>query len=235
MNYESHHSRDNNFTCAPTSSNPVPFVHFSGQKRSASPSSGATRNKRGVNRSVNDYNNEKELREALSSFDVYLQDPECHSILREIAEGESVQKAARVGEKDAAGDEVVSHMDWVLPKFDAATTESQSMSHEVQRLQVLRKYLVLDSEREQAFERITALASRIFDVPIALVSLVDLGRQWFMSNRGLGDVRETPRKMAFCSRKFLHIHSALAVTTVSKTHVNYLFLCIIYLLKQTPS
>jgi hypothetical protein len=75
------------------------------------------------------------------------------------------------------------------------------MQEEFKRLHVLKTYLILDSERDEAFERITSLATRIFDVPIALVSLVDLGRQWFMSNPGLGDVRETPRKLAFCARK----------------------------------
>ena len=90
-------------------------------------------------------------------------------------------------------------LDWVLPRFDPETTNPQSMNEELRRLLVLKSYLILDSEREEAFERITALASRIFDVPIALVSLVDLGRQWFMSNRGLGEVRETPRKLAFCA------------------------------------
>ncbi len=46
---------------------------------------------------------------------------------------------------------------------------------------MLKEYLILDSDREEKFERITALASRIFDIPICLVSLVDIGRQWFMS------------------------------------------------------
>jgi len=151
---------------------------------------------------VNDFESEDQLRDALLSFDTFLEDPDCSNVLRGIAEGQPVQKAARVGEHNPAGEQVIEHLDWVLPKFDAATTEPQSMDQELQRLQALRKYLILDSEREQAFERITSLAARIFDVPIALVSLVDVGRQWFMSNHGLGDVRETPRKMAFCSRKF---------------------------------
>lgn len=86
------------------------------------------------------------------------------------------------------------------------------MKEELTRLQVLKSYLILDSEREEAFERITALASRIFDVPIALVSLVDLGRQWFMSNRGLGDARETPRKYAFCAHAILNKSKILVVT-----------------------
>ena len=57
------------------------------------------------------------------------------------------------------------------------------MEDEVKRLMELKEYAILDSEQEEKFERITALASRIFDVPICLVSLVDIGRQWFMSNR----------------------------------------------------
>jgi hypothetical protein len=104
----------------------------------------------------------------------------------------------RTGEKPS--EELQESLDWVLPYFDPQTTEAQSMEEELKRLQVLKSYLILDAKREEAFERITALAGRIFDVPIALVSLVDLGRQWFMSSRGL-DVRETPRKLAFCARK----------------------------------
>ena len=58
-----------------------------------------------------------------------------------------------------------------------------SMEDEMKRLMELKEYAILDSEQEEKFERITALASRIFNVPICLVSLVDIGRQWFMSNR----------------------------------------------------
>jgi CheY-like chemotaxis protein len=74
----------------------------------------------------------------------------------------------------------------------------------------------LDSEREQQFERLTALASRVLKVPIALVSLVDLGRQWFMSNRGLGDCRETPRSQAFCSHAILSKEDLLIIKDAPK-------------------
>ena len=57
------------------------------------------------------------------------------------------------------------------------------MEDEVQQLMELKEYAILDSEHEEKFERITALASRIFEAPICLVSLVDIGRQWFKSNR----------------------------------------------------
>ena len=62
-------------------------------------------------------------------------------------------------------------LDWILRRYDANTTEAQSLEEELRRLQVLRSYLILDSEKEYPFERLTAFASRILDVPIALVSL----------------------------------------------------------------
>ena len=63
---------------------------------------------------------------------------------------------------------------------------------EAQRLQTLIDYAVLDTEAETAFDEITALAARWFEVPIALVSLIDRERQWFKSRIGLA-VSETPR------------------------------------------
>ncbi|CAJ1966793.1 unnamed protein product [Cylindrotheca closterium] len=94
-------------------------------------------------------------------------------------------------------------MDWMLTNYDAAASKPQSLEEELARLQILRSYLILDSEREFPFERLTALASRTFGTPIALVSLIDLGRQWFMSNRGLGDLRQTPRNLGFCTHAIL--------------------------------
>ena len=73
--------------------------------------------------------------------------------------------------------------DWQTAKLDLSTSHPQNMGEEVKRLMELKEYAILDAEHEEKFERMTALASRIFDVPICLVSLVDVGRQWFMSNR----------------------------------------------------
>lgn len=108
-------------------------------------------------------------------------------------------------------DDSSKELDWVLTNYDTKNSEPQSLEEELKRLQALRSYLILDSEREHQFERLTALASRIFKVPIALVSLVDLGRQWFMSNRGLGDVRETPRDQAFCSHAIISKEDILTI------------------------
>ncbi|MDJ0928045.1 MAG: sensor domain-containing diguanylate cyclase [Gammaproteobacteria bacterium] len=68
---------------------------------------------------------------------------------------------------------------------------------ETLRLKSLHSLKVLDTEPEERFDRITRLARRIFDVPIALVSLVDGDRQWFKSRIGL-DATQTPRDISFC-------------------------------------
>lgn len=69
--------------------------------------------------------------------------------------------------------------------------------NEALRLRALRELLILDTPPEARFDRISAFAAREFDVPMALVSLVDRDRQWFKSNFGLEE-RETPRDTSFC-------------------------------------
>ncbi len=66
----------------------------------------------------------------------------------------------------------------------------------------LRRLDVFDSPVEEAFDRLTRIAAAHFQVPIALVSLVDTDRQWFKSLVGLA-VRETVRDVAFCSHAIL--------------------------------
>jgi GAF domain-containing protein len=130
------------------------------------------------NRSVVDFDSEDALRKALLADDT--------------------NSEAITGESDLSSSSS-PNLDWVLPNLDHSTSDVQSMKEELQRLLVLKSYLILDNDREESFERITALGARIFEAPICLVSLVDLGRQWFLSNRGLGSVRETPRRLAFCA------------------------------------
>lgn len=65
------------------------------------------------------------------------------------------------------------------------------------RIAALRDHAVLDTQREDRFDRIAKLAAGYFKAPIALVSLIDEQRQWFKACIGL-DVGGTPREHAFC-------------------------------------
>ncbi|AZC18818.1 MULTISPECIES: sensor domain-containing diguanylate cyclase [Pseudomonas] len=75
-------------------------------------------------------------------------------------------------------------------------------NNEALRIQTLRALNVLDTPPEERFDRLTRLAKRLFNVPIALVSLVDGDRQWFKSCAGL-DASETPRDISFCGHAIL--------------------------------
>jgi GAF domain-containing protein len=69
---------------------------------------------------------------------------------------------------------------------------------EVERLAALHSYEILDTPSDGAFDRITALAARHFNVPVALVSLVDEDRIWFKSRHGL-EAEEIPRSPGLCA------------------------------------
>jgi len=86
---------------------------------------------------------------------------------------------------------------WVL-RTECRWVRASIPSDEERRIAALRGTGVLDTAPEERFDRITRLAAALFNVPIALVSLVDEDRQWFKSCYGL-DAKETPRDAAFCA------------------------------------
>lgn len=71
-------------------------------------------------------------------------------------------------------------------------------SNEAKRLKALEDLKLLDTSEESELNDIVTLASRICEVPISLVSLVDHNRQWFKAKCGL-DTTETSREIAFCA------------------------------------
>lgn len=74
--------------------------------------------------------------------------------------------------------------------------------NEDERLKTLYGLKILDTGREERFDRITRIASKLFEVPIALVSLIDANRQWLKSTQGI-DVEETSRETSFCGHTIL--------------------------------
>lgn len=74
---------------------------------------------------------------------------------------------------------------------------------EKNRLRTLADYQLLDTPPEAEFDRLVGLASRLFDVPIVLISLVGADRQFFKAKVGL-DVCETSRDVSFCAYAIAH-------------------------------
>ncbi len=70
------------------------------------------------------------------------------------------------------------------------------------RIATLRSLNILDTPRDDRFDRYTRLAARVFDVPIALISLIDETRQWFKSVEGF-EGSETSREISFCGHAIL--------------------------------
>ncbi len=70
------------------------------------------------------------------------------------------------------------------------------------RLQALRMYEVLDTAADDDIDDLTLLAAHLCQVPIALVSLVDVSRQWFKAKIGI-EATETSRTVSFCAHAIL--------------------------------
>jgi EAL domain-containing protein (putative c-di-GMP-specific phosphodiesterase class I)/GGDEF domain-containing protein len=79
-----------------------------------------------------------------------------------------------------------------MEPMDTASTEEL-------RLHALTQLKLLDTSPSESFDRITRMASRIFDLPSAAVSLTDHDRQWFKSRVGV-DVPQMPREGAPCAQ-----------------------------------
>ena len=70
--------------------------------------------------------------------------------------------------------------------------------HETSRLDALHQLKLLDTPASESFDRITRMASQIFGLPVAAVSLTDHDRQWFKSRVGV-DHYSIPRAGAPCA------------------------------------
>jgi serine phosphatase RsbU (regulator of sigma subunit) len=69
---------------------------------------------------------------------------------------------------------------------------------ELARLRALHQLHLLDTEPEEEFDRITRLAQRLFDVPVASINLIDVDRQFAKSSQGGSPGGVTGRRDAFC-------------------------------------
>jgi predicted PurR-regulated permease PerM/methylmalonyl-CoA mutase cobalamin-binding subunit len=91
-------------------------------------------------------------------------------------------------------------------KMTAAITDAMLPApmppNEEERLEELNGLNLLDTPREADFDRITERLTKLFKVPIALVTFIDKNRQWFKSQAGLpadlAEARSTSRDVSLC-------------------------------------
>ena len=111
--------------------------------------------------------------------------------------------------RESGADEVVTtladalvQMARLAPPLIEEMTPAPIPADEEERLAALAALNLLDTEAEPVFDRITAKLARVFEVPIALITLVDRDRQFFKSQVGLpadlAQARQTPRSISVC-------------------------------------
>lgn len=71
--------------------------------------------------------------------------------------------------------------------------------NDAERVRILQRYKILNTPSEKAFDSIVALTANIFQVPIALISIIDVNKVFLKANIGMGKVKSTPRKNSLCS------------------------------------
>jgi phosphoribosyl 1,2-cyclic phosphodiesterase/CheY-like chemotaxis protein len=139
----------------------------------------------------------------------------CRAIRRQENNGEHRLPVVMIaGLEDSESGVAAGVTDWLIKPFTSAYARTKIRAwvlrtacrwirgtvpaDEERRLASLRALRILDTDPDERFDRITRLASALFNAPIALVSLVDENRQWFKSCYGL-NVKETSRDAAFCA------------------------------------
>ena len=177
-------------------------------------------------RSVNDYDSIEALREALLSMErkplMRAAGQDFRGTVPPVAGfSERNLRPDETGIIDSTASDMVDEnpnesLDWVIEGYDEETSNPQELATELRRLAVLKSYRVIGSGRDAAYERLIAFASRLFRVPMAIVSVIDLGRQLYLSTRGMGDAQECPRKSSFCAHSIISKLDLIVIPDASK-------------------
>ncbi|MDZ7705964.1 MAG: ATP-binding protein [Trueperaceae bacterium] len=104
-------------------------------------------------------------------------------------------------EETAAASQGAPGSTWQAPtRSDLLADQSSPEQLEAARLAALARYRVLDTPPEQAFNRLTRLAARFLDVPVAAVHFIDARQQWTKAIYGSDSEGEwLPRDISFCA------------------------------------
>jgi hypothetical protein len=103
--------------------------------------------------SVTDFESSDALQRALGGTTLNAKKP-----LTESSSSASLATVSTVGEGDNTAPNSITNdvtvVEWKLPTFDAETTNGQTMEKELERLLVLRSFSLLDTGREEHFDRL---------------------------------------------------------------------------------
>ena len=136
----------------------------------------------------------------------------CHEISKTEADRLPVVIVAE--REEAAAGAAAGVTDWLIMPFTSSYARTKIRAwilrtacrwmrapipqNEDRRIASLHEIKILDTEPNERFDRVTRLASALFNVPMAMISLVDEDRQWFKSCVGVS-TRENPRDVSFCA------------------------------------
>ncbi|MDQ6824702.1 MAG: sigma-70 family RNA polymerase sigma factor [Candidatus Eremiobacteraeota bacterium] len=112
-------------------------------------------------------------------------------LYRTMSKGSPSRQAPAMSPKAAESTKGPSDMKMIAP------------DNETQRMAAVRRYDILDTPPDGAFDHVTRIAARLFNVPISIVSIVDTNRIWFKSRYGIG-VEQVTRDPGLCASAILH-------------------------------
>lgn len=88
-------------------------------------------------------------------------------------------------------------------------------NEEIERLDALVRYEILDTEPEKEYDDIAKVAAHVLDMPVAMVSFIDKTRKWYKAVVGI-DSREMPREIAVCSHTIVFDQEIMIVEDTTK-------------------
>lgn len=101
---------------------------------------------------------------------------------------------------------------WLL-RTECRWTRPPVHDSEPERLAALQQLCLLDTEPEERFDRITRLASALFDTPMSSITLIDEDRQWFKSRVGTSETQSS-REVSFCAHAIYSTDSLVIPDTL---------------------
>lgn len=117
----------------------------------------------------------------------------------------SAMTANKPGDRPEASEVLLALRDLAMAESGRHRTSEPSFipGNEAARIEAVRRYDLLDSPPDGAFDRITRLAARVLNTPVAIISIVDTDRIWFKSHHGLA-IDQIDRDPGLCASAILN-------------------------------